>query len=68
VKSVEAKTYLDTLADSILLKDVVKRYKVKLLQKIYELFLYMASNFTNEYTFTRLKNILLIAQELLKII
>jgi predicted AAA+ superfamily ATPase len=58
VKSVEAKTYLDTLADSILLKDVVKRYKVKLLQKIYELFLYMASNFTNEYTFTRLKNIL----------
>jgi len=56
VKNLEAKTYLDTLADAILLKDVVKRYKVRFSQKIYDLFLYLVSNFTNEFTFTKLKN------------
>jgi len=58
VKNLEAKTYLDTLADAILLKDVVKRYKVRFSQKIYDLFLYLVSNFTNEFTFTKLKNTL----------
>lgn len=58
VKNFEPKTYLDTLADAILLKDVVKRYKVRFSQKIYDLFLYLISNFTNEFTFTKLKNTL----------
>lgn len=56
VKNLEAKTYLDTLIDAILLKDVVKRYKVRFSQKIYDLFLYLVSNSTNEFTFTKLKN------------
>jgi predicted AAA+ superfamily ATPase len=55
VKNLEAKTYLDTLADAVLLKDVVKRYRVKFSQKIYDLFLYLTSNFASEFTFTSLK-------------
>jgi predicted AAA+ superfamily ATPase len=55
VKNLEAKTYLDTLADAVLLKDVVKRYRVKFSQKIYDLFLYLVSNFASEFTFTSLK-------------
>ena len=56
VKDLEPKTYLDTLTDAILLKDVVKRYKVRFTQKIYDLFLYLVSNFTKEFSFTKLKN------------
>ena len=56
VKDLETKTYLDTLLDAILLKDVVKRYKVRFSQKIYELFLYLISNFDREFTFNKLKN------------
>jgi hypothetical protein len=55
VKNMEAKSYLDTLVDAILLKDVVKRYKVRFPQKIYDLFLYLVSNFTNEFSFTSLR-------------
>lgn len=58
VKNLEPKTYLDTLFDAILLKDVVKRYKVRFSQKIYDLALYLISNFSNEFSFTKLKNIL----------
>jgi predicted AAA+ superfamily ATPase len=58
VSNIEAKTYLDTLFDAILLKDVVKRYKVRFPQKLYELAIYLLSNFTGEFSFTRLKNIL----------
>lgn len=58
VKNLEAKTYLDTLFDAVLLKDVVKRYKVRFSQKIYDLALYLISNFSNEFSFTKLKNIL----------
>lgn len=58
VKNLEAKTYLDTLFDALLLKDVVKRYKVRFSQKIYDLALYLISNFSNEFSFTKLKNIL----------
>lgn len=56
IKNLEAKTYLDTLADAILLKDVVKRYKVRFTQKIYDLFLYLIGNFTSEFSFNRLRN------------
>lgn len=58
VKNFEPKAYLDTLFDAILLKDVVKRYKVRFSPKIYELCLYLASNFTTEFSATKLKNIL----------
>jgi len=58
VKGLEPETYLETLFDSILLKDVVKRYGVKFSQKIYDLAVYLISNFSSEFSFTKLKNIL----------
>jgi predicted AAA+ superfamily ATPase len=56
VKNIEAKTYLDTLFDALLLKDVVKRYKVRFSQKLYDLALYLLSNFSSEFSFNKLKN------------
>ncbi len=58
VKKLEAGIYLETLSNSILFKDVVKRYKVKYSQKIYDLNNYLRSNFSSEYSFSKLKNIL----------
>lgn len=58
VKNLDPKAYLDTLFDAVLLKDVVKRYKVRFSQKIYDLALYLISNFSNEFSFTKLKNTL----------
>lgn len=58
VKNLDPKTYLDTLFDAVLLKDVVKRYKVRFSQKIYDLALYLISSFSNEFSFTKLKNTL----------
>lgn len=58
VKNLEAKTYLETLFDALLLKDVVKRYNVRFSQKIYDLASYLIANFASEYSFTRLKNVL----------
>ncbi|MEO0102888.1 MAG: ATP-binding protein [candidate division WOR-3 bacterium] len=58
VNNLDARTYLDTLFDAVLFKDVVKRYKVKYAQKIYDLALYLITNFAAEFSFTRLKNIL----------
>lgn len=56
VKGLDTKEYLDTLFDAILFKDVVKRYKVRFSQKIYDLALYLVSNFCSEFSFTKLKN------------
>jgi len=58
IKKLEPSIYLETLSDSILFKDVVKRYKVKYSQKIYELNNYLRSNFASEYSFLKLKKIL----------
>lgn len=58
VKNLDTKTYLETLFDATLFKDVVKRYKVRFSQKIYDLALYLVSNFSSEFSFTKLRNIL----------
>ena len=58
VKDLDPKIYLETLFDAILLKDVVKRYKVRFTQKIYDLAVYLVTNFCAEFSFTRLSNIL----------
>lgn len=58
VKNLEPKSYLETLFDAILLKDVVKRYRVRFSQKISDLASYLISNFSSEFSFTKLKNIL----------
>jgi len=58
VKKLEARNYLETLSNSILFKDVVKRYNVRFSQKIYDLNNYLNSNFSSEFSFSKLKNIL----------
>jgi predicted AAA+ superfamily ATPase len=58
VKNLDAKIYLETLFDAILLKDVVKRYKVRFVPQIYDLAIYLLSNFSSEFSFTKIKNIL----------
>lgn len=56
VQHVDCKTYLETLFDALLLKDVVTRHKVRFPRRIYDLALYMLSHFCSEFTFTRIKN------------
>jgi predicted AAA+ superfamily ATPase len=58
VKGVDTEIYLETLFDAILFKDIVKRYKVRFPQKIYDLAIYLISNFCAEFSFTKIKNIL----------
>lgn len=58
LKNLPAETYLETLFDAILFKDVVKRYKVRFSQEIYDLAVYLISNFCSEFSFNKLKNIL----------
>ena len=58
VKDYEPKQYLNTLFEAVLLKDIVKRYNVRFSQKLYDLSLYLTSNFSTEQSFTKLKNIL----------
>ncbi len=58
LKGYDAKDYLSVLADSILLKDVVKRYNLRFSQKLVDLFVYLAGNFASPVSFNKLKNIL----------
>lgn len=58
VKGIDSKPYLETLFDAILFKDVVKRYKVRFSQKLYDLALYLITNFCCEFSFTKIRNIL----------
>jgi len=50
--------YLRILVDSVILKDVVKRYNIRYTQKLYELALYLINNHSQEFSSTKLKNIL----------
>jgi len=58
VKNLDTKTYLETLFDAILLKDVVKRYKIRFVPQIYDLAIFLLSNFSSEFSFTKIRNIL----------
>ncbi len=48
------KSYLSTLFDSILLKDVAKRHKVRNTTDLYNLATYLLSNFCNQISFNEL--------------
>jgi len=48
---------LNVLFDSIILKDIVKRYDVKHTQKLYTIAKLIASNYASEFSYTKLKNI-----------
>lgn len=58
VKNIDVKLYLDAFFDSVLLKDAIKRYKVRFPQKIYDLSLYLINNYSQEASLNKLKNIL----------
>lgn len=49
------KFYLSTLFDSILLKDLVKRFRIRQPQQLFDLSNYLLANYTNPYSFNQLK-------------
>ena len=54
IKNVDHKEYLSTLFDSILFKDIVKRYKIRKPNAIEDLAQFLLSNIGSEYSFRRL--------------
>ncbi len=49
------KNYLSSLFDSILLKDILKRFRVRQTQQLYDLSNFLLSNYTNLFSFNQLK-------------
>lgn len=54
IKDLEPKDYLSTLIDSIILKDIVRRHKLRLSEKIYNLEIYLLNNFSAEFSYRKL--------------
>ncbi len=54
IKDLEPKDYLSTLIDSIILKDIVRRHKLRLSEKIYNLEIYLLNNFSTEFSYRKL--------------
>jgi len=52
------RNYLSSLFDSILLKDVLKRFMIRQTQQFYDLSNYMLSNYTNLFTYNQIKETL----------
>jgi len=52
------KNYLSSLFDSILLKDILKRFRVRQTQQLYDLSNYLLSNYTNLFSFNQVKEAL----------
>jgi predicted AAA+ superfamily ATPase len=50
-----AKNYLSLLFDSVLLKDIVRRFKIRQSQQLYDLSNYLLANYTNPYSYNQLK-------------
>jgi len=50
-----SKNYLSSLFDSILLKDILKRFRIRQTQQFYDLANYLLANYTNPYTSNQLK-------------
>jgi predicted AAA+ superfamily ATPase len=56
-KKVELKEYLSLLFNSILYKDIIKRYKIRNPKQIEDLATYLMSNIANEYSYNSLAKI-----------
>ncbi|MBN2835779.1 MAG: ATP-binding protein, partial [Candidatus Delongbacteria bacterium] len=52
------RNYLSSLFDSILLKDILKRFRIRQTQQLYDLSNYLLSNYTNLFSFNQLKDAL----------
>ncbi|MFA5782434.1 MAG: ATP-binding protein [Bacteroidales bacterium] len=49
------KNYLSSLFDSVLLKDIMKRFQIRQSQQLYNLSNYLLANYTNPYSYNQLK-------------
>jgi len=49
------KNYLSSLFDSVILKDILKRFQIRQTQQLYDLANYLLSNYTNPYSYNQLK-------------
>lgn len=58
VKDLDVKNYLTTLFESVLFKDIVKRHSVRYTKMLSDLAHYSITNHSNEFSYTKLKNIL----------
>lgn len=58
IKNVDSKSYVSTLFESILFKDIVKRHNVRNPKRLYDLGLYLITNHSCNFSYTRLKDIL----------
>jgi predicted AAA+ superfamily ATPase len=50
------KNYLSSLIDSVLLKDIVRRFKIRQSQQLYDLSNYLLANYTNPFSYNQLKS------------
>ena len=49
------KNYLSSLFDSVLLKDIMRRFQIRQSQQFYDLSNYLLANYTNPYSYNQLK-------------
>ena len=49
------KNYLSSLFDSVLLKDIMRRFQIRQSQQFYDLSNYLLANYTNQYSYNQLK-------------
>jgi len=54
IKNLEHRDYLSTLFDSIIYKDIIKRFKIRSVQGIEDLATYLISNIAKEYSYNTL--------------
>ncbi len=54
IKKLKPQDYLNTLIDSILFKDIVRRYKLRLPERLYNLAIYLLNNFSAEFSYRKL--------------
>ena len=57
IKKIDNKDYLISLFDSIIYKDIVRRYNIRNPNKINDLAYYLMSNISNEHSFNSLKKL-----------
>jgi uncharacterized protein len=54
MKKLTPQDYLSTLIDSVLFKDIVKRHKLRLPEKLYNLAIYFLNNYSSEFSYRKL--------------
>jgi len=57
VKRIDSREYLSTLFNSVLYKDIIKRFKIRSPQAIEDLAIYLISNITNDFSYNTLSKV-----------